>query len=44
MWRDLRGHEADEFDLSEPEIFEFEPLDPDATLDVAEFFYLIAGE
>ena len=26
------------------EPFEFEPLNPDATLDVAEFFYLIAGE
>jgi hypothetical protein len=44
MWRDLRSHAADEYDLSEPEIFELEPLDDNAPLDVATFFHLIAGE
>jgi len=44
MWRDLRGHEADDYDLSEPELFEFEPLDDNATLDIVDIFNLILGE
>lgn len=47
MWRDLRGHEADDYDLSEPEVFEFEPY-PDYVLDmplsVVDFFMLVTGE